>query len=84
MRKTEFLALLRQKLRQLPPKDVEETLEYYNEMIDDYVESGCSPDEAVAKMGSVDNIAAQILAGTQNFAFEGEKTGKEKKYELFL
>ena len=84
MRKTEFLALLRQKLRQLPPKDVEETLEYYNEMIDDYVESGCSPDEAVAKMGSVDNIAAQILAGTQNFAFEGEKTGKEKKSGLVI
>ena len=84
MRKTEFLALLRQKLRQLPPKDVEETLEYYNEMIDDYVESGCSPDEAVAKMGSVDNIAAQILAGTQNFAFEGEKIGKEKKSGLVI
>ena len=37
MNKTEFLTLLRKKLNELPPKDVEETLEYYNEMIDDYI-----------------------------------------------
>ena len=37
MKKAEFLGLLRQKLNQLPPKDVEKTMEYYNEMIDDYV-----------------------------------------------
>ena len=42
MKKAEFLAQLRNRLGQLPPQDVEKTLEYYSEMIDDYIESGYS------------------------------------------
>ena len=38
MKKTEFLAQLRSRLGQLPPRDVDATLEYYSEMIDDYIE----------------------------------------------
>lgn len=60
--KAEFLSSLRKKINSLPPRDVEETLEYYSEMIDDYIENGYSPEEAVAKMGRVEDIAAQILA----------------------
>ena len=82
MTKTEFLALLRRKLNQLPPRDVEQTLEYYNEMIDDYIESGYSPEAAVAKMGSVDDIATQILAGAQNPAFGTYGMQKPKKKTL--
>ena len=40
MTKTEFLARLRQKLFILPQRELEDTLEYYSEMIDDYVENG--------------------------------------------
>ena len=65
MRKAEFLALLRQKLSILPKQEVDETLEYYSEMIDDYIESGYTPEQAVAQMGGVDNVAAQVLAGAQ-------------------
>ena len=82
MKKTEFLALLRQRLNQLPPKDVEQTLEYYNEMIDDYIESGYSPEAAVAKMGRVDDIATQILAGAQNPAFGAYGMQKTRKSGL--
>lgn len=82
MTKTEFLALLRQRLNQLPPKDVEQTLEYYNEMIDDYIESEYSPEAAVAKMGRVDDIATQILAGAQTPAFGAYGMQKSKKSAL--
>ena len=82
MTKTEFLALLRQRLNQLPPKDVEQTLEYYNEMIDDYIESGYSSEAAVAKMGRVDDIAMQILAGAQNPAFGAYGMQKTRKSGL--
>ena len=84
MKKAEFLGLLRHKLNQLPPKDVEKTMEYYNEMIDDYIESGCSPDEAVAKMGNVNDIATQILSGTQTSAPEGEKMKEERNSGLVI
>ncbi len=82
MTKPEFLALLRQRLNQLPPREVEQTLEYYNEMIDDYIESGYSPETAVAKMGRVDDIATQILAGAKNPAFEAYGMQKTRKSGL--
>lgn len=84
MKKTEFLTQLRQKLNQLPPKDVEQTLEYYNEMIDDYIESGYSPEAAVSKMGRVDDIAAQILAGAKAPIFETYGMQKPKKSGLVI
>ncbi len=64
MTKQEFLNGLRARLYELPPKDVRETLEYYGEMIDDCVENGMSQENAVKKMGSLDEVAAQILAGS--------------------
>lgn len=79
MKKAEFLARLRQKLFILPQRELEDTLEYYSEMIDDYVENGCTPEEAVAKMGGVDNVAAQVLAGTQTPASQTDGAKKEKK-----
>ena len=82
MKKTEFLAQLRQKISILPRREIEETLEYYSEMIDDYIESGYTPETAVAKMGGVDNVAAQVLAGAQVPAYETHVTRKPKRNGL--
>ena len=79
MKKTEFLSQLRQKLSIMPPRDVEKTLEYYSEMIDDYVEGGYSQEAAVAKMGSVNDVAAQILANAQNSANEAPCVQKQRR-----
>ena len=79
MKKTEFLSSLRQKLSILPQRDVEKILEYYSEMIDDYIESGYSQEAAVAKMGGVNNVAAQILANAQNPVYETPYVQKQKK-----
>lgn len=84
MKKAEFLAQLRSRLNQLPPRDVEETLEYYSEMIDDYIESGYSPDAAVAKMGSVDSVAAQILSGAQSPVFGTPVAQKRSKSGIVI
>ena len=64
MNKEQFLAAIRARLETLPPSDVETSLDYYSEMIDDRTEDGLSEEEAVAAMGSVDDIAAQILMDT--------------------
>ena len=61
MTKREFLDSLRQGLRGLPQEDIEERLLFYSEMIDDRVADGCSESEAVAKMGSVNQIVRQTL-----------------------
>ena len=64
MNKSEFLSGLRERLAGLPEEDIQQSLDYYGEMIDDRVEEGLSEEEAVEAMGSVEEVAAQILAET--------------------
>ena len=62
MNKQIFLSELRTRLSGLPQEDIEERLGFYEEMIDDRMEDGCSEEEAVAGVGSIDEIVSQILA----------------------
>ena len=61
MRKQEFIYQLWKKLSDLPKDEVEERLSFYGEMIDDRMEEGLSEEEAVAAIGTADEIAAQIM-----------------------
>lgn len=62
MTKQEFLAELRARLSALPVGELEERIAFYSESIDDRIEEGISEEEAVTALGTVDKIAAQILA----------------------
>lgn len=73
MTKHEFLSALRDRLAGLPQEDLERSLEYYGESIDDRMEDGLTEEEAVAAMGSIDEIVSQILMGA---SFPG--SAKEK------
>lgn len=64
MLKREFLDKLRSKLSGLPKTEIEERLSFYGEMIDDRIEEGLTEENAVAAIGPVDEIAAQIVADT--------------------
>ena len=64
MNKKAFLWALMDGLSGLPMEDIERSLDYYSEMIDDRMEDGLSEEEAVAAMGPVKEICAQILAET--------------------
>lgn len=64
MTKHAFLDALREALIGLPQSDVDERIAFYAEMIDDRVEEGLTEEEAVAAVGSTEEIAAQILADT--------------------
>ena len=61
MTKQEFLSELKKALSGLSDEDIKGSLEYYSEMIDDRVEDGISEEEAVADLGSIDEIAKRIL-----------------------
>lgn len=61
MTKVEFLAELRAALAGLPEADIEKSLDFYSEMIDDRVEDGLPEEEAVAALGSIEDIKTQIL-----------------------
>jgi len=62
MNKAQFLGEVRRRLRHLSKEDIKPSLDYYEEMIDDYIENGMSPEEAVAEMGTVDEAVAHILS----------------------
>lgn len=64
MSKTEFLTALRTALGKLPEQEIRASLDFYAEMIDDRVEDGATEEEAVAALGDVNAIAAQIIAET--------------------
>lgn len=61
MNKEIFLQELRRRLPGLPKKEIEERVAFYSEMIDDRVEDGISEEEAVADIGGVDTVIAEIM-----------------------
>ena len=62
MTKLEFISALRGKLNKFPIEEVEERINFYSEIIDDNIEDGHTEEEAVSKLGSVDEIARQIAS----------------------
>ena len=62
MTKQQFMEKLQAKLAGISQKDIDERISFYNEMIEDRIEEGCSEEEAVAQIGSVDEIYKQIVA----------------------
>lgn len=64
MNKNDFLRQLENDLCGLPREDIQERINFYSEMIDDYIEEGLSEKAAVQRIGDVKEIAAQILADT--------------------
>ena len=64
MNKQEFVWALQNGLSGLPRQDVDERLAFYSEMIDDRMEEGLTEEEAVAEIGPIDQIIAQIIEET--------------------
>ena len=62
MTKMQFLLTLNEKLSSLPKEEAEERLTFYAEMIEDRMEEGLTEEEAVAAVGNVDDIAAQLTS----------------------
>lgn len=61
MNKLDFLAALSDRLQQLPAEERKKHFAYYSELIEDMKEDGMTEEEAVAKLGSPQEIADSIL-----------------------
>ena len=61
MLREEFIIKLKNKLSGIPNDDLEKTIEYYNEIINDKIEEGVSEEEAVNSLGMLDDIVNNIL-----------------------
>jgi len=83
MRKEEFLKALKKKLAGLPKQEVEERIGFYAEMIDDRIDEGLSEENAVAEIGSVDEIASQIIADIPLTAIAKERIKPKRRLEVW-
>ena len=83
MTKQEFLDRLKDKLKSLKNEDISERLDFYSEMIDDRMEEGLSEEEAVLGIGSVDEIAAQIVAERSKCDENKERHAERRKMKAW-
>ncbi len=82
MTKLEFILSLQEKLSALPQNEFEERLNFYSEMIEDRIEEGLSEEQAVSAIGSVEEIAAQIVADN-SCTLETEKIKSKKTLKVW-
>ena len=87
MGKQEFLTRLRKGLQGLPQADIDESITFYSEMIDDRMEEGLSETEAVAANGDVEELIQQIIADTPLSKIAKERIRPKRRlrfWETFL
>lgn len=60
MTKESLLMWLREAFSAYPPEEVEERLRFYEELIDDRMEEGMTEEEAVASLGSLEEVIAKM------------------------
>ena len=83
MTKQEFLNSLREKLSGLPKLDVDERISYYEEMIYDIMDEGKSEEEAVAEIGTVDEVIYEIAQDTPLVKIVKEKMRRQERLKAW-
>ena len=87
MTKMMFIVSLHDRLSHLPQEDIEERLRFYIEMIEDRMEEGLSEEEAVAAVGSIDEIVVQIqtdITAVKPVAMKKKHNKRLKTTEIIL
>ena len=64
MSRDAFIGELRHRMAGLPQEIVDRTVEYYSELVADSVEDGLTEEEAVARLGYIDEIVANVVKDT--------------------
>ena len=87
MTKTEFLDDLRKRLSGLPKDDVNDRINFYDEMIDDIMEDGKTEEEAIMEIGGIDGVVNKIAEDTPLSSLVKEKmkpSRRLKAWEIVL
>ena len=73
MTKKEFLTELRKNLQGLPQQEIEDRINFYEEMINDRMDEGKTEEEAVADIGTTDDAVRTIASQTKMTTLVKEK-----------
>ncbi len=79
MTKQEFIAALGALLSGLPREELDKTLAYYNEMIDDRMEDGMTEADAVLALGDPHEVAKQVIADTPMIKLARERVKPKRR-----
>lgn len=71
MNKKEFLKGLRKKLKTLKPAEIQKHLNDYEELLSDMMEDGLSEEDAIAEIGTPEQIAGEILDNASTEEYRG-------------
>ncbi len=82
MTKHDFLGELLKRLSALPQAEQEKAYAFYAEILDDSMEDGMTEEQAVDKLGSVDEIASHIVAETPLSVLLKTRAGRGKRGRL--
>lgn len=79
MKKKEFIYRLKKEIKNLRPKEQQDIINYYSELIDDRIESGEYEEDIIASLGSIDLIVDEIM-GERTFHYsESEEVRKTNR-----
>lgn len=81
MKKVEFLVKLREALEALPSEEQIRSVAFYEEVLDDRIEDGMDEEEAVAALGTVEDIARRILEEVPGTLSIPKKSDGYDRYE---
>lgn len=84
MNKESFLTKLRERLSGFPQEEVEGRILYYGEKIDYLIEDGKTEEEAVAELGSVDEIADKLASEFSLSKIVMENAKKNRKIKPWV
>ena len=86
MNQHEFLSAVRARLAGLPQGDADRFLDYCREMIADRMEDGLSEAEAIAAMGTPEEVASQLLLDTPTDQAAAPKSHRQrlKAWQILL
>ena len=78
MNKQEFIKKLKAMLTDLPENEISERIDFYSEMIDDRIEDGLTEEQAIKDIGTVEDVAKQIIDEIPLFKIIKHKLKKSK------
>lgn len=83
MTRLEFISSLRERLSGIPAAELEDRIVFYTEAIDDRIEDGLTEEQAVADIGSVEDIAEAILSEIPLTRLVKDKIKPRKRLEAW-
>ncbi len=81
MNKEQFLWELQNRLQALNYNEVQKVVAFYAESIDDRTDSGLTQEEAVAQLGNLNDIVAEIMADVATDGIQNEVSATGAQYK---